>query len=91
MNGNFKAFDGLKHKFERITDLNAASVLKKYEEIVQSMGFLGEGVWSYNVLLTPRLLWVVERSSVGVSSPDDPKARVELNSMGFAGEMFVKN
>ena len=46
---------------------------------------------SYNLLLTPRLMWIVKRCSTSVVDPNGSEARIDINSLGFAGTLAVKN
>jgi ATP adenylyltransferase/5',5'''-P-1,P-4-tetraphosphate phosphorylase II len=43
------------------------------------------------VLLTPRLLWIVSRVANSVISPENETAKIDVNSLGFSGTIFVKN
>ena len=46
---------------------------------------------SYNLIVTPRLMWIVVRAKNSVASTDDPTAKVDINSLGFVGTLAVKN
>ena len=56
--------------------------------LLQELG-LGEGD-SYNLLLTPRLIWVVKRCKNSLEDLESG-AKIDVNSLGFAGTLFVKN
>ena len=56
--------------------------------LLQELG-LGEGD-SYNLLLTPRLIWVVKRCQNSLEDLESG-AKIDVNSLGFAGTLFVKN
>ena len=67
---------------------NADYVYSTYVNLLQEMG-LAEGD-SYNLLLTPRLMWIVKRCQNSVEDLESG-SKIDVNSLGFAGTLFVKN
>ena len=45
----------------------------------------------YNLVLSRHFLFLVRRRSESVKDPERPKATINMNSLGFAGTMAVKN
>ena len=46
---------------------------------------------SYNLILTPKLMWIVVREKNSVQDETNPNARIDVNSLGFVGTLAVKN
>jgi len=46
---------------------------------------------SYNLIVTPRLMWVVMRECSSITDEDDINVRIDVNSLGFVGTLAVKN
>ena len=67
---------------------DASYVHSVYKQILEDLE-LKEGD-SYNVLLTQRLMWIVARCANSVEDQESG-AKIDVNSLGFAGTLFVKN
>lgn len=46
---------------------------------------------SYNLIVTPRLMWVVMRECSSIMDEDKINVRIDVNSLGFVGTLAVKN
>ena len=46
---------------------------------------------SYNLILTPRLMWIVVRQKNSVLSDENSAVKIDVNSLGFVGTIAVKN
>jgi len=80
-----------------LSELSGQSILVKsrYTECLTRLG-LDEtepaNKLSYNVWITPRMLFVVKREIESVQGTDeDEGARIDINTLGFAGTLAVKN
>ena len=80
---------------ESLEQLEGSSqyLLKVYQECLKELGLdesIGLDDLSYNVYVTPRLMFVVERRESSVIGSEDGQ-KVDLNTLGFVGTIATKN
>ena len=46
---------------------------------------------SFNMWVTPKMMFMVKRHCNSVVNPDDSSAVVDVNTLGFVGTLAVKN
>jgi len=81
---------GIRLRFKELEDYREPQQLHRcYHELLKDLEISSSE--SYNLILTPRLMWVVVREKNSVISTEDPLAKVDINSLGFVGTIAVKN
>ena len=83
------AFASLKHKFQKLDTLSPSECYQAYQSLREALQPDEAKGDSYNLLMTDKLMWMVMRDKNSVFG--DGNARIDVNSMGFAGTLFVKN
>ena len=59
--------------------------------MLEDLNLLAEPKKSYNLILTPRLMWIVVREKNSVVNKEDSAVKIDINSLGFVGTIAVKN